>query len=678
MKPSDIADLASVSDPQLSPDGRHVAYVVGRVDEEANSYRSQIWVAPTDQSSPPRALTAGTDRDANPRWSPDGQQLAFTSSRSKDAKGATRSTVHLLPFGVPGETVLLADGDEGFGQPTFSPDGRWLALTHRTRGEHYAADEIGRRPARKIEHLFFTLNGEGFITDRPQHLYLVPTDGSGRLRNLTPGRHECSSPAWFPDGQRLAFEVNRFRTDFATDIAVLDIDESDASPTPTADADAGTSDDLVETNYRLLTDGTGYYASPKVTADGTTVVCVGYDGTDRYPQNAHLGLLDVDKVATPDWFTTSIDRTWEPFLGGSPVWAAGGTLLAAIEDRGNTHLYRVTPSVDAETPGAVTTGELTVTGWSVAERDGAEVLAYTATTRDQPPELFVQLDGQVTQLTSVSSTFVAKTKPRPGEHFLAPSDGHEVDAWIFRPHDFDPAKTYPALLNIHGGPFTQYGNYFFDEFQMQAEAGYVVLCSNPRGGSGREDAWGTAILGPKHRTPGTGWGAADYDDCMAVVDTALERFPFIDPARVGVLGGSYGGYLTSWIVTHTDRFAAACSERAVNNLVSLEYHSDIAGMFSSEIGPRFVDDPDEYRRMSPITYVKDLNTPLLIVHSEEDLRCPVDQATQLFVACQLLGKEDVDYWLFPGEDHELSRSGSPFHRKQRAEIILGFFDRYLT
>jgi len=661
MKPSDIAAMTNVSDPQLSPNGHHIAYVITRVDEQANQYRSQIWVVPTDATAPPRALTAGVDRDATPRWSPDGSQIAFSSSRVKDDKGKKRSTLHLLPFGVPGETVQLAHANEGFGDLAFSPDGKWLAMTHRTRGDHYESDEISRRPARKIEHLFFSLNGEGFTLDRPQHVYVVPTDGSAGIRNVTPGSHECSSPVWFPDSSRLAVQVNRHRIDFAGDIGVVDITASPAED---------------ESPIELLTDGSGNYYAPTVAADGSLVVVVGYDDSTVYPQNCHVGLLHPGKVATPDWLTASIDRTWLPFMSAQgPCWAADGSLIAGVEDRGNIHLYRV--PLDSSDPMPVITGDLSISGWSAGDLHGSNVIAYTATKRDQPAELYVYVDGTTTKLTSVSNSFIAATKPRPGEHFLAPSDGHEVDAWIYRPHNFDPAEKYPALLNIHGGPFTQYGNYYFDEFQMQADAGYVVLCSNPRGGSGRDTAWAHAILGPKHKVAGTGWGGADYDDCIAVVDAALDQFDFIDPDRVGVLGGSYGGYMTSWIVTHTDRFAAACSERAVNNMVSLEYNSDIAGMFSSEVGVRFIDDPDEFARMSPMTYVKDLNTPLLIVHSEDDLRCPQDQATQLFVACQLLEKPDVEYWLFPGETHELSRSGSPVHRKQRAEIILDFFDRHL-
>ncbi len=660
MKPSDIVSLTNVSDPQLSPDGSHVAYVVSRIDEDANTYRSQIWVVATDGSSPARALTAGTHRDSSPRWSPDGRQLAFTSARAKDPAGKTKASLHLLPFGVPGETVTLAEADEGFGGLTFSPDGAWLAVSHRVRGEHYQSDEIGRRPPRKIESLEFMLNGEGFVFDRPSNIHVVPTDGSAGLRNVAPCSSQCGAPAWFGDSRRIAFAVEEPGTSFSTDIAVVDVG---AAPVDGA------------APYTLLTDGSGRFTSPLVVEGDERIVASGHDDVWWFPQNGHLGTLEVDAVGTPEWITQDIDRTWMPFMAGqAPMWMADGAILAGIEDRGNIHLYRVT--LDDEPAKLVIGGDRSVTGWAAGELDGKTVVAFTATSRTAPTELFVAIDGAETQLTNVSASFVARTAPQSGEHFLAESDGHEVDCWLYTPHDFDPSKTYPMLFNIHGGPFTQYGNYYFDEFQMEAAAGYVVLCSNPRGGSGRDNAWSAAILGPKHRAAGTGWGGADYDDCMAVVDAALERYDFIDPNRLGVLGGSYGGYMTTWIVTHSDRFAAACSERAANNLLSLEFASDIAGVFSSEMGPTFVDDPDEYVRMSPTTYVKDLNTPLLIVHSEEDLRCPVDQATQLFVACQLLGKE-VEYYLFPGETHELSRSGTPLHRKQRAELILDFFDRHL-
>ena len=208
-------------------------------------------------------------------------------------------------------------------------------------------------------------------------------------------------------------------------------------------------------------------------------------------------------------------------------------------------------------------------------------------------------------------------------------------------------------------------------------AGYVVVFANPRGSSGRETSWGRAITGSKLRTdPGTGWGSVDYEDVMAVTDEALRRYPAIDAGRLGVLGGSYGGYLTSWIVGHTDRFAAACSERAVNNILTLEATSDIASAFRTQVGVNHLEDPSEYLARSPITFVQRIRTPMLLIHSEDDLRCPIEQAEQLFVALRTLGRE-VELVRFPAENHELSRSGSPIHRVQRAEIIIEFFDQHL-
>jgi dipeptidyl aminopeptidase/acylaminoacyl peptidase len=384
-----------------------------------------------------------------------------------------------------------------------------------------------------------------------------------------------------------------------------------------------------------------------------------------------VGVLDRES-GEHRWVSTDLDRTFAPFPGAqAPVWD-GGELIASCEDRGNLHLYRVAPDGSGP-PLLAVGGERVVTSFDAA----GGTLAFTASTVDRPPELFaVGPDGRERRLTTVTERFAARIGVVAADRFTAPStDGVDVDVWVLTPPDFDPEQRYPVLLNVHGGPFSQYGNRFFDEAQIQAAAGYIVVMGNPRGSSGRDTAWGQAIMGPDHpKAPGRGWGSVDVEDVLATLDAA--RWPAADPDRVGMLGGSYGGYMATWLAGTTTRFKAICSERAVNNLVSEEWNSDIATVFRTNHGVTHLDDPELYARMSPIRFVREIETPMLILHSEDDLRCPINQADELFVALRLLGKE-VEYHRFPAENHELSRSGSPVHRRQRMEIILDFFGRHL-
>ena len=285
------------------------------------------------------------------------------------------------------------------------------------------------------------------------------------------------------------------------------------------------------------------------------------------------------------------------------------------------------------------------------------MLVYTASTHTRPHELF---GGDGKRMTSVTDDFVSGRELAEVERFTAISaDGTEVDAWLVRPPGFDEGKNYPTLLTIHGGPFSQYGTGFFDEVQVYAGAGYCVLFSNPRGGSGYSEEWGRAIRGPGDDDSGPGWGSVDYEDVMGVVDTALEQFPFLDAERLGVLGGSYGGYLTSWIVGHTKRFKAALSER-----VGQQPHrarsarATCSGSSSASSAGRCGRTSTSSCAMSPATYARDIETPLLVVHSENDLRCNIEQGEHLFTLLRLLGKE-TEMLRFPAEGHELSRSGSP-------------------
>ena len=650
MGPADVAALVDVGDPRVAPDGGLVAFVVTTVDLEANEYRSRVWLAAADGSAPPRPFTSGRCRDKRPRWAPDGRSLAFVSHREDEG-----STLHVIPVVGGGEVTTVANWPEEIEDLAWSPDGTRLAFAARQRDEErYGKEREKDQPPRRIDRLFYRLDDVGWTADRRRQLFLVPVDGSTRPRPLTSGPFEHSGLAWSPDGAHLAFAAARHET--------WDLDRAvDLFRVATA---GGHPERLTETAL--------HYSRPSWSPDGSRLAFL-VDDPRSEPRHTQVGVLAPGGPG-PRVLTTALDRQCGPFLAGArePVWD-GDDLVFAVEDAGNVHLYRV--DTEGGKPEVVVAGDRQVTGWDMA----GGMLAFTATTPTELPELFsLGPGGAERRLTHLGRALSADREIVATERFAATSaDGSEVEAWVIRPAGFEPGRRYPALLNVHGGPFTQYGNKLFDEFQVQAGAGYAVLYSNPRGSSGYSEAWGRAIRGPKAaEDPGSGWGGVDYEDLMAVVDEAVARFDFVDPGRLGVLGGSYGGYMTSWIVGHTDRFLAACSERAVNNLLTMEHTSDYASTFDAYLGVRGLDDPGEYLRQSPITYVRHMETPVLILHSEEDLRCPVSQAEELFVALRLLGKR-VEFVRFPAASHELSRSGAPAHRVRRFEVILDFFSRHL-
>ncbi|MEO7371810.1 MAG: S9 family peptidase, partial [Ilumatobacteraceae bacterium] len=635
-----IGSIVHAKGPAVSPDGSMVAFVVSRVDMAKNKNYSQVWLAATDGSTPPRAVTSG-DHDSGPAWSPDGRALAFASKRGAK-KGDT--TLHVLPVAAPGETRMIATMKDGISEATWSPDGRWIAFVSRTPDARYEAEDESWQPPRKIDRFFSKLDNEGWIFDRPSHVYVVAGDGTGAPRNLTPGESQHNSIHWRPDSSGLVLSAQRhdtWDTDFAAALYSVPLDGE----------------------ITALTGLDGVYGSPSVSPDGSQVAFAGIDDSQTYPQNVHIAVVPAEG-GDHRWLSRDLDRTFETTAGGTAVlWLDDSTILSAAEDRGETHLYTVT--VDASEPTRLTSGPISVNSFDAA----GGTIAYAAGGVDAVSDIFVLRGDRSVRLTSFADTYRALAKPNTWEKFAVPcTDGSgEIDAWVMRPTGFDPSSSYPVLVDVHGGPHTQYGESLFDEAQVQAAAGFVVIMSNPRGGSGREQSWGQAILGPTHRTaPGTGWGSVDVDDILAVLDAALQRYPFCDGDRVGMIGGSYGGFMATWLAgRHGERFKAICSERAVNNMLTEEFTSDIATVFRVEVGPSPLEDPAEYVNISPIRFVRDIDVPMLLLHSEQDFRCPISQAEELFVAMRLLGK-DVTFYRFPGEGHELSRSGSPVHRRQRA------------
>jgi dipeptidyl aminopeptidase/acylaminoacyl peptidase len=641
MVPEDVYELTWASDPNVSPDGSTVAVAIVSVDREANTYRSSIWLVPSDGSAPPRRFTTGPKSDSMPRWSPDGSMLAFTSDRERDCK-----QLYVMPAGG-GEPVRLTDLKEDVGEVVWSPDGTRLAFSARVRDEAYDEEDEKKRRPRRFTRVQYKLDNVGWTGDRRTHIFVVPADGSAEPTQLTDGDYEASTPTWSPDGRQIAFASNREE----------DWDVSPNGYLYVVDPSGG--------EARRLTPDESEYGHPSWSPDGRLIACYWTQGGFDYPRHNQVAVVDAG-TGERTVLTADLDRQCASHpLVGEPLWYEG-SIYFAVEDRGNTHVYSVRGDGSAP-PEPVITGEFDVTGYHVCGGLGVDTRSYGTV----PSELYA---GDL-RLTEVTKGFTEGRELVEAERFTAVSeDGSEVDAWIVRPAGLEEGKRYPVVLNIHGGPFSQYATKFFDENQVFAGAGYAVVFSNPRGSSGYSEEWGRAIRGPIEGGPG--WGTVDYEDLMAVADEALKRFDFLDADRFFVTGGSYGGYMTSWIISHTDRFRAACSERAVNNLYSEFGSSDIGWVFKGYTGAFAFEDPDAHLRHSPITYADSITTPVLILHSENDLRCHPEQGEQLFTVLRLAGKE-VEFVRFPAEGHELSRSGSPAHRVMRFEVVLDWFGRYL-
>lgn len=646
MTPEDITRIRWVSDVQLSPDGERVAFVVTTLSEKRDAYLSNVWMVPADGGEP-RRLTSGDKRDGTPRWSPDGSRLAFVSER----KGDSHPQLYVMPTDA-GEAVRLTEQAQGVSEPVWSPDGRRLAFLSRVGGDEPQQNETEEpesRPARVITTLKYKMNGEGFVYDRRTHLFVVDA-GDGSVSQLTTGDYNHDAPVWSPDGKSLAFTSARHAerdADDASDIWVVPADGGDA---------------------RCITDTLGPVGRPSFSPDGQSIAYLGHGHRFDAGYNWRMYSAPAGGGASV-CLTAGVDRSCIALGGGRPLWSVDGkSLTIGVQNRGDVQVCRF-DARDPGTPDLLLHGSRQVTGLS-ASVDGSR-LAFGAMDPTNPTEVFVcDADGgRERQLTHLNADWKAEVALSAPQRLDCERDGCMLDAWVMKPFGFEPGKRYPLLLNIHGGPHMMYGHDFFDEFQVYCGAGYAVLYANPRGSRGYDESFTRAVVGD--------WGGVDHDDLTAALDTALGQCDYIDAERLGVMGGSYGGYLTTWAVGHSRRFKAACSERAVNNVHTLFGTSDIGHSFAeAQSGCLPWDNMEWYLQRSPLSYAADITTPLLIIHAENDLRCPIEQAEQLFVALKKQNKE-VRFVRFPDEGHDMSRAGKPLHRLERFRFILEWFGEFL-
>ena len=642
MQPSDLTQIRTLSSPTVRPDGSDVVVVVTRPDVEDNRYRSSLWrLDLTRKDAEPTRLTHST-YDSAPAYSPDGTRIAFVRA-GEDGPGQ----LHVMAADG-GDARRLTDQPLGVSSPAWSPDGTTIAYAARVPEEgRYGTDKDVKpdnEAPRLIEHSAYLSDGLGYVLDRPAKLWLVDLDdlpaGDAEdaetvpdSRLLTTGQGDDRDPVFVDGGRRVAFISSRDRRGaWRPDTLVSDV----------------CSVDLRGKKFRRHTEGTGSVGGLQVSPGGDVVYGANDLGSSKQDFVARNPVLHRLDRATP------LTDAEEDHLACPPALLADGRVVAALEHRGDT-VVRSVPDGKVLLDGHVSVSALAT---------GGDVVVAVAGTRTSYSELFVGRGGQkLTQRTDFGARLAAAATPiEPEELDGSSGDGYPVHGWLFRPPTKARRKAgHPVVLMIHGGPYTQYSGNLFDEAQVLARAGYAVVMGNPRGGSGYGAAHGRAVR--------QAIGSVDVADLLALLDHAL-TLPGLDSSRVGVQGGSYGGLMTTWLVAHSDRFTAAISERAVNAWDSFAGTSDIGWFFGDEYAGPYE------REQSPLTWADQIRTPTMVIHSERDFRCPLEQGQRLFARLKRNGVT-TRFLVFPGEGHELTRSGQPRHRVQRFEHILDWWAEHL-
>ncbi len=707
----DLYRFRLLSDPQVSPNGKNVAFVLTRLRKKQDDYASNIWIVPTDKSVEARKFTGSDKRDYNPRWSPDGGELGFISTRS----------------GKPQVWIIRLDGGEarqltrmkrGVGEFEWSTDGRWIAFTYSVEEDEYPGkpkseepeetgngktsnNEQNREPGaiseegfasglppagdwpedeentndedekkdrvRVTTRLRYKFDGQGLL-ERRSHLFLVKNKG-GEPKQLTHGDWDARTPRWSSDGKTLAFIANQEEdADYHNiqDIFLLPISK-DGEPGAQRRV---TNHDCTITNMDWLPSGEGF-------------ALFAHDRIDEGALATNLQVWTVPvKGGPPNKLTRSFDRSVGYWLNSDLRSAAGemrprfsrdGSLIYFMALNGGTVQIFSVPVTGGEVK-QVVGGERAALNFDVSE----DAVIFAASEPTLPNDLFrADLSGESEiALTAVNNDIQggrgmachALFLSEPEEFWIERPGGTRIQGWLLKPPDFKPDSKYPLVLQIHGGPHTSYGSAYFHEFQVMAARGYVVLYTNPRGSQGYGQEFTDVIRDD--------WGGIDYEDIMACVDYAMSQ-SYVDNKRLGLAGGSYGGYMVTWIIGHDQRFKAAVASRMVSNLYSAWGTGDMTwALWNWQFHGTPRERTDLYLERSPVTYVEEMRTPLLITHAEDDHRTNIEQAQQVYTALKLL-KREVKMVLLPSGGHDVSRSGKPSVRVERMRQIVDWVDKYL-
>jgi dipeptidyl aminopeptidase/acylaminoacyl peptidase len=664
---TDLYSFKWIADARISPDGSKVIYTLVNVSPQHDGYENALWIIPS-AGGPARQLTAGP-HDSSARWSPDGKRVAFVRATSKD--GATAPQIYILSMSG-GDAHQVTDMPRGATGPVWSPDSRHIAFLSSAQPKDFEKKSSAEPESdvRIITRAEYRSNGSGFREEgRPEHIWVVDPDAAPGVKptQITTGEFEEEDPVWSRNNSKIYFTSNRTKESYYKP-------EQNAIYSIASTGGATTKITSIEGPAALLS----------LSPDGNRLAFVGHT-------NKGEGVVE-RQFSQPDLYITSLQPDWTPRnltvtydfdvaggVGGDqapprgggpskPFWSADSRAVFVVcGEQGRTNLKRITTDTGRVDP--VTNGDFDLFSYT-ATADGSKIAALISTPANIGDLFIVDAKtGTSKQITHIDEELFSQLNLTEPEMIRYKSfDGKMIQAWVQKPPDFQAGKKYPMILDIHGGPNAAYGYTFDHEFQWMAAKGYIVLYPNPRGSTTYGQDFGNVI---QYRYPGD-----DYKDLMAGVDELVTR-GWVDPAKLGVTGGSGGGVLTNWTIGHTNRFKAAVSQRSIADWAGWWYTAD----FSQFNAPWFRGAPWEdeagFRERSPITYILKVDTPLMLIEGDADLRTPpADGGEQMFRALKYL-KKPVVMIRFPGESHELSRSGKPAHRVERLDHIMAWFDKYL-
>lgn len=666
VKTEDLFEIEQIAGLDLSCGGATAFAVSGNA--RGNKKFRHIYV--TKGGGKPAQFTRGDVSDGDPVFSPDGKEIYFISRR-----GGDRTQIWAMPVdgGEPRQVTSLDGNVTGF---KIAPGGKHAAAIvvpldaeAKEREKKKKLGEKGQEQPvkRHITRLLYKMDGAGYLPESKGELHIVSL-ASGKGKMLLDGKYSMEGLSFTPDGNYVVFASNRsenpdldwrkvdiwkIRTDGKGKLAKLDSFEG-AKFSPAVSPDGKR---IVFTGEKGLTGiwGTKGIFLWSIAIGGGDLKCL-TGSLDRPPLN--MSVNDTFGVGENCETVFSPDGEWAYFN---------------LSNEGATHLYRVRTD-GSGAPEPVLTGVGVLLGFKIDfEKDSVHYLwahaydcgsYYTAKLSSLPAE---GAAGKIKY--SPSARYFRSRDLGNVQSIRVKGKGGDVHGWVMTPPGFDPKKKYPAILEVHGGPRLQYAHVFVHEFQFLAAKGYVVFYCNPRGGQG---------YGVKHVAAlDDNWGGPDFDDVMSFTDAVLKKYDCIDKNRVGITGGSYGGYMTCWAVGHTDRYKAAVTQRCVSNFISFIGSSDVGFHFTEDFrGKHPWTAYEHYAKMSPVFYAKNVKTPTLVIHNENDLRCPIEQGEQFYVALKLQGVE-TEMVRFPEESHGMSRAGRADRRIERLGHIAGWFDRYM-